>query len=281
VTGGLRLPAALEAEWRCEPAWLSALPRLVAECAEQWSLALERPVDTPHSLVVPARDLVLKLNAPSHFEADHEADALALWGGEGAVRLVDRDDERRALLIERCRPGRPLRGSGADERAVVTGLLTTLRSTVEPAQPFRLLADEAERWAVEVPAQYDRAGEPFERSLLELAVDVFESVDASAATLANQDLHGDNVLSATRAPWLVIDPKPLVGEPELNGVGPLRNAEDVASAQQWIDALAELGLDRRRLRAWGVAHALAWGWDERKGWSDWSVEAARTIAATR
>ena len=43
------------------------------------------------SLVVPAGDVVLKLNAPSHLEADHEADALAHWGGRGAVRLLARE----------------------------------------------------------------------------------------------------------------------------------------------------------------------------------------------
>ena len=68
-----------------------------------------QPFDTPRSLVVPAGGAVLKLNAPSHFEADHEADALACWDGRGAVRLLARDDERRALLLERCVPGRPAR----------------------------------------------------------------------------------------------------------------------------------------------------------------------------
>jgi hypothetical protein len=49
--------------------------------------------------------------------------------------------------------------------------------------------------------------------------------------------------------------------------------------RHWLDVLQELGLDRERMRAWSVAHALAWGWDERDGWSSGSVEAARVIAA--
>ncbi len=63
------------------------------------------------------------------------------------------------------------------------------------------------------------------------------------AWLVNQDLHGGNVLRAEREPWLVIDPKPLVGERELEASGLLRNADDVS---RWLDALAELGLDRER-----------------------------------
>src|SRR4029077_11125859 len=104
----VRLPHALVDTWSHEPAWLDALPRLVSECAEQWSLELEGPIDTPHSLVVPAGELVLKLNAPSHTDADTEADALQYWRGRGAVLLCARDRARGALLVERCVPGTEL-----------------------------------------------------------------------------------------------------------------------------------------------------------------------------
>jgi streptomycin 6-kinase len=255
---------------------LEALPQLAAECAERWGLALEEPVDTPISLVVPAGDAVLKLNAPSHFEADHEADALALWAGRGAVRLLARDDVRRALLLERCRPGTTLAEADVDAVPVVTALLPRLSLDVDGAHPFGLLADEAERWAVEVPRRYILHGRPFERRLLEQAVDVFRTADRRARRLVNQDLHGWNVLRAGREPWLAIDPKPLVGEPELDGVGLLRNSE---SPRRWLDALPELGLDRERLRGWGVAHTLAWGWYRDTGWLPAAIAAAQSIAA--
>lgn len=273
----LELPAALTREWAREAAWLADLPRLAAECAERWGLRLEEPFETPHSLVVPAGELVLKLNAPTHFEADHEADALALWGGVGAVELVARDDERRALLVERCRPGTHLDDSDGAE--VVAGLVLRLART-PPSHRFRLLADEAEGWLVEVPGRYDRAGTPFERSLLDAACATFATVDRGAGAFVNQDLHPGNVLAATREPWLVIDPKPLVGERELDAVGLLRNAarDGAGEVRRWLDALAELGLDRGRMREWGLAHALAWGTDSEGRWSDWSIEIARTIS---
>lgn len=275
----LELPAALTREWAREAAWLADLPRLAAECAERWGLRLEEPFETPYSLVVPAGELVLKLNAPTHFEADHEADALALWGGVGAVELVARDDERRALLVERCRPGTRLGESVADGVEVVTGLLSRLAHTVGESHPFHLLTDEAERWLAEVPARYERAGAPFERSLLDAACATFADVDPDARVLVNQDLHPDNILRATREPWLVIDPKPLVGERELNAVGLLRNVEGApAAVRRWLDGLAEIGLDRGRMRGWGLAHALAWGTDSEGRWSDWSIEIARTIS---
>ena len=52
----MELPARLVDQWRHDEAWLRALPLLVSECAEQWELTLEAPVDTPHSLVIPAGD---------------------------------------------------------------------------------------------------------------------------------------------------------------------------------------------------------------------------------
>ena len=276
----MRTPPALVAEWRCEPEWLDDLPRLAAECAAAWDLELEEPYETPHSLVVPAGESVLKLNAPSHFEADHEADALACWDGQGAVRLLARDDGRRALLLERCVPGTTLLGSCADETAVVLGLLEWLPHTAPSDHPFRLLTDEAGRWAEEVPERYERGGRPFERSLLDAAVEVFRSVDRGASRLVNQDLHAGNVLRSEREPWLVIDPKPLVGEREVDGVGPLRNSGlsgDAALVGRCLDALADLGMDRERLRGWGLAHALAWGFDHDR-WSTRAMEAARAIS---
>jgi streptomycin 6-kinase len=270
----VRVPASLRRTWAHEPQWLEALPGLVGACARDWGLALEEPIDTPHSLVVPAGGAVLKLNAQGHDEADREADALAAWDGDGAVRLLARDDERRALLLERCLPGTRLWDSDADETAVISALLPRLQVPAVGGHAFELLADWADRWVVSVPRRYAEAGEPFERSLLDAAVDVYRTVDRSATILVNQDLHGGNVLRAEREPWLVIDPKPLVGERELEASGLLRNA---GSVSRWLDVLADVGLDRERARGWGVAHNLAWAWDERRGWIDEHVQEARRI----
>jgi streptomycin 6-kinase len=274
----MQLPRTLVATWSHEQQWLDALPRLVAECARRWSLALEAPIETPYSLVVPAGDVVLKLIAPGDAEARHEGDALALWQGQGAVHLLGRDDERGALLIERCVPGTRLWDDAVDEIDVIGGLIRRLQVEMGEAEPVPLLTDEASRWAEEVPRWYADAGQPFERALLEAAVDVYRTVDRSARWLVNQDIHGANVLRAEREPWLVIDPKPLVGERELEASAPLRNTEEVS---RWLDALADLGFDRERARGWGVAHNLAWAWDERRGWLDVHVEEARRILNAR
>ncbi len=279
----IRVPAGLSEGWapRVRNGWLP-YPDSSPSARRSGDLALEAPFETPRSLVVPAGDVVLKLNAPSHDEADHEADALLAWAGRGAARLVARDDERRALLVERCLPGThlaaPASTSPPSSPSCSHGSRSRCRDRIHSGC-WRTRQTAGRRRS---PPAYGIGGRPFERSLLAFAVDVFVGVDRSAAFLVNQDLHGFNILRATREPWLAIDPKPLVGEREMDAVGLLRNAAfDGGSAlvRRWLDVLEECSLDRDRAHAWGVAHALAWGWTERDGWSARSIDAARAIHA--
>ncbi len=260
--------------WRGDPdgdAWLAALPTLVAECAERWALTLGSPwTNSVASLTMPAsRDgesLVLKIQFPDR-EGRHEAAALARWGGDGAVRLVDHDPDRRALLLERCLPGTPLT-TIHPERAldVVIGLLPRL--WVPAAAPFRSLADEAAELTRELVAHWERTGRIVDRRLIDAARSAFQELVPTQGpqVLVNQDLHADNVLRAEREPWLVIDPKPLAGEREFGVAAIVRGAElghDRRSVLRRLDRVsADLGLDRERVRGWTLAHTVAWGFDD-------------------
>jgi streptomycin 6-kinase len=240
-------------------AWQERLPRLVEECAEQWNLVLEEPFAGGFvSHVVPAGDVVLKIQWP-HRESEHEADALEQWDGEGAVRLLARDDARHALLLERCRPGTYLR-----ERAleVLTGLLPRLW---KPAgSPFRRLTEEVAWWASSIRDEWEEAGRPFEETLVDTAISTLQELAATQGeqVLLHQDLHPDNVLAAEREPWLVIDPKPLVGEREF-GLAPIIRSVELGHSEQDVvgrlDRLSsDLGLDRERARGWALGQAIAW-----------------------
>ena len=193
---------------------------------------------------------VLKIAEP-HWEALQEADALERWDGAGAVRLLERDDDRHALLLECCEPGKFLSGS-PDALDVLIGLLPRLWTN---ADGFHTLADEAERW-IEHDLQTARHGDLAVGLLRELAPSQGEQV------LVHQDLHGENVLAAQREPWLVIDPKPLAGEREF-AVAPIVRSFELGHSKH--DALyrldrlcADLGLDRERARGWTIAQTIAW-----------------------
>jgi streptomycin 6-kinase len=248
-------------------AWLAELPRLLEECAEQWSLRLEGPIGNGFaSLVVAAGDAVLKLQFP-HRESEYEADALRLWDGDGAVRLLAHDPERHALLIERARPGTQLTAVGQEPALdVFVDLLPRLWKPA--AEPFRPLAEEAAWWIDYLPQSWEHVGRPFERAFLDKVTGTLGELSATQGeqVLLNQDLHADNVLSAEREPWLVIDPKPLAGEREF-AVAPLVRGWELghskaATLRRFDRLTSELGLDRERAGGWAAGQAIAWGIDQ-------------------
>jgi streptomycin 6-kinase len=85
------------------------------------------------------------------------------------------------------------------------------------------------------------------------------------ASRFHQHLHGDNVLRAEREPWLVIDPKPLVGEREFSVAAIIRAHEFGHNRTATIERLNKLtgalGLDRERARLWALAQTLAWAFE--------------------
>jgi streptomycin 6-kinase len=266
-------------------AWLARLPLLVEECAERWSLRVGEPFPYAYaSLALPATlpdgvAAVLKLCYPDR-ESEHEADALARWGGEGAVRLLAHDRPRRALLLERAVPGTPLSDLEPDAALdVLAGLLPRLWTPAGP--PFRPLAEEAAWWSESLPAQWERAGRPFERPLLDAGLAALRELAPTQGeqVLLHQDLHAWNVLRAEREPWLAIDPKPLAGEREF-GLAPIvRGAELGGSARDVLHRLdrlsSELGLDRERARGWALGQTLAWAGGEAAARH---IETARVLA---
>lgn len=215
---------------------------------------------------------MLKVVVPDR-ESEHEGDALAFWGGRGAVRLLGADPDRHALLLERCAPGSRLDGG---DLATAAGVLRRLHRPAPVHGPFRSLVTEAARWQDMIPAAWERFGRPFERALVDRAVGLLGELAPTQReqVVVHQDLHAGNVLLCAERGWLAIDPKPLVGEREFDVVALARNAADPVRC---VDALsADLGLDRERARGWAYAHALAWGWDD-DGWLDGHVAVARAL----
>jgi streptomycin 6-kinase len=251
--------------------WLDRLPLLVDACARRWSLQIGLPFAGSYvSVVFPVEGAtgdpaVLKLQFPDR-ESEGEAAALRAWAGNGAVRLLAHDPDRRALLIERCVPGTPL--GVRDPREALDVLIDLVRElTIPPPSAIVELGDEAERWATSLPQHWERVGRPFSRRLLDAALEAMRGLATTQGppVLLHQDLHGDNVLRARRRPWLVIDPKPLAGERDFQAAPIVRSAElgsTARDAQYRLDRLCdELELDPERAMGWTVAQTLAWAFE--------------------
>ena len=220
--------------------------------------------------------VVLKLSFPEDKEFETEAEALRLFDGRGAVRLLELDLESGAMLLERCEPGAPLETVEDDEEAtlIAAGVLEELWRPVPPEHPFPSVADWA-RGFDRLRRRYAGGTGPMPGALVERAEALFaELISSQTETfLLHGDLHHGNILAAKRRPWLAIDPKGVVGEPAYdtaallhNPVELLREPDPGRLLRRRIDLLSErLDLDRERVRGWGLAQAVLaayWGLED-------------------
>jgi streptomycin 6-kinase len=212
------------AEWE---GWLARLPGAVSDAAGHWDLRIGAPFQPGGrtSWVAPARTVegrtvVVKVTWP-HFEAAHEADGLRIWNGRGAVELLDAithsGSDSKVLLLEACTPGIPLTAHPEDQQdVIIAGLLRRLWVTPPIGHPLRPLETMCAAWAAEFEERESRhrPASP-DSGLLRQGIEQLRllSADTDANVVLCTDLHAGNVLSSTRQPWLVIDPKPYVGDP--------------------------------------------------------------------
>jgi len=234
---------------------LSRLARIAHEVAAEWGVELAEPFTLArYSYVAPAgEDAVLKVTPPEDDESDEEAEALELWGGDGAVRMLRSDRSRRALMLERAQPGEDIAGLPEDvatEIAVDVG-----RKLWRPAaEPFRWIGDHVPRWLDADP-----------HVLTPLARELYASLDVGRVTLVHGDFHHHNLLGSARG-YLAIDPKPMLGEPEYDVPSflwnPLPYRMRLDLTERRLATFAAAGLDEARMRKWAVVRGAYLGADE-------------------
>ena len=110
-----------------------------------------------------------------------------------------------------------------------------------------------------MPRWLDNAGDHY---LVRQAKEIYATMHPGDTTLVHGDFHHHNLLSHGDR-WVVIDPKPMVGEPEFdvptflwNPIGHLPTRESV---EVWISAFAEAGLDANLLRKWAIVRGTYQG----------------------
>jgi streptomycin 6-kinase len=220
---------------------------------------------------------ILKLGMP-HMEGEHELQALRFWDGDPAVRLLEADEGLNAMLLERCEPGTVLRQLPEPEQdVVIAGLLRRLWRVPTAPHPFRPLAAMTAFWASETLADAPRWPDV---GLVQAGLRLFEELPRTAPTdvLLATDLHAGNVLRAQRESWLVIDPKPFVGDPAYDATQHLFNCEQRlrADPHATIRRFADLlEIDSERVRLWMFARAAA---ESRDTWDDETIALARMLA---
>jgi streptomycin 6-kinase len=266
-------------------AWLERLPETVRELESRWTLRLAPPFDSEEvscSWVAPAISAdgtraILKIGMP-HFEGAQEIAGLRFWDGDPTVRLLDSDTGVGAMLLERCDPGDALRTlPEPDQDVILAGLMRRLWR-VPPHGAFRPLSELVEHWSAETLAASAEWPDP---GLVREGLRLFAELPNTAArqALLATDLHAGNVLRAAREPWLVIDPKPFVGDPAYDATQHLFNCRGRLRSDPMglIDGFSDLlEVDAARVRLWTFARAAA---EPRDDWRNASaLSLARALA---
>src|SRR5699024_7366176 len=283
-------------------AWRERLPELVEGFLDRWSLTASAPFlpGGSSAWVAPVRgtdggELVLKV-AWAHDESRDEAAGMAAWQGHGSahVHRHERDGETAALLLDRVRPGIPLAElrTWPERDEVVAALARRLRRPpgelvgAAAAAGFRPLSGMCAWWADEAQQRAAMGPSPLPRELVEHGLELFRELPAQwdgEAVLLATDLHPGNVLSSTGAgiellgqSWVLIDPKPYVGDPHYDVLQHMFNDPDRLRDHPGAFAarMARLaGLDPARLRRWLFARGV-----QEAGVRAAAAEAARRLA---
>jgi len=325
-------------------AWLQALPSLLDEAARRWGLTIGEPFLLSYNYVCAAKsadgvDVVLKIGVPEP-ELTSEIEALRLYDGCGAARLIDADAEKGMLLEERLRPGTmllevrddaqameiaagvtPALAAGASVRSLwrpVPAPLHTLTGTRPPNfAELRKIGGTGggfirlEDWF----GAFKELCQRFGGNTGPLPRKIFETAEGLVADFFAEDeppvvLHGDfhhyNLLKAGDE-WKVIDPKGVIG-PRGYEVGPLLinpwsdpstgspvpavlaqagqalmrgpNVKQI-SERRFAILSEQLGMERSRIRGWGIAHAVlsaCWSLDEQGRGGEHAIHCAEVFA---
>jgi streptomycin 6-kinase len=201
------------------------------------------------------------------------------------VEVLDADPDAGIVILERLFPGENIHALSLenDDEAtrIAAGVMMKLWKPISaaPSNPAAQagIAGESDhsfptvaRWSRGLQRLRDANGGgtgPLPSYLVERAEATYRELLASAPppVLLHGDLHHDNILTATRSPYLAIDPKGVVGEPAYE-VGPLfynpqpelYRLPDLAKVLgRRLAILSEsLQIDRQRLFACAFAHSV-------------------------
>jgi streptomycin 6-kinase len=268
---------------------------LIEESSQRWELTDVQPVpNLSYNFVAFARqgqdDVILKIGVPNP-EFVSEMNALKLFNGEGTCQLLDCDEEKGFLLVERLKPGMMLSDlEDDDERTRIA--IQVMQKNWRPAPGSEKFV-RLENWFAELknirPTFKGETG-PYPKELLERVEAFLPELFAEEHQLIHGDFHHFNILSSERG-WLAIDPKGVIG-PAGYEVGPLMlnpwdNSMDgtrfEVRAKRRVDILGEgLGWEREKIIHWSLAHAVlsAW-WDYPAGDWEYSLRCAKIFSGLK
>ena len=247
---------------------LKRLPALLLKFEADWSIEIHTPFPNltfnyvaPVSLADGSK-AVFKAGVP-HPETLMEMKALKTWNGNGAVRLLNSNKEQGVMLLEKLEPGVSFWHRDSDEATLTCAdlLLQLWQAKPPEGRTLKSWTKALEHFHI----NYAELNCPLEWPLLDKAMQLRnELLKSNDKVLLHADLAHDNILSASRQPFLAIDPKGIVGPRGYDVASFLVNPEGFHEHDDLENRLERrlsmfsesLNLDKRELAAWGFMHCL-------------------------
>ncbi len=197
--------------------WLDDLPRTIAELEQKWSITVQNPFwNLSYNYVAPCvcadgSKAVLKIALPlDNPEILNEARYLHIARGDATAELYETDENRRAILLERLLPGENLKAvCRENEIKAVEIAIPILKALLKEPQENHSFGT-LDEWFGNF---FESASNPdFPREHQNKTRKIYEQLSRSSKKyLIHGDFHHENILSASRKAFLVIDPKGIIG----------------------------------------------------------------------
>ena len=257
--------------------WLDNLPVIISALEKSWSINAGKHFKNlsynyvANAKLADGKSAVLKIGLPlKDVEIFGEAAYLEALDGRGAARLFRFDRERQAALMERLAPGANLKSAcKKDQGTAVAITIRVLKRILRPVPKSPNDFIQLDDW---FDGLKRAAGTKFPQDYARHALDYYAqlSSDAKNIYLLHGDIHHDNILSATREPFLVIDPKGIIGHVGYDIGVFLNNHKDWLEWNTRLEhkldkAVAEFAnafeLEQVVIRKWAYCQmVLSWWW---------------------
>jgi streptomycin 6-kinase len=247
--------------------WCDTAPKIANEILELWNLSIYSSISgSTCSLILlcnthDSHKVVLKLPYIDN-ENEFEASALAHYSGQGAVKLIAYEKNSGAMLLEYVISGIPLFNHGDTYEAlkILCEKLFELRCLPPVGLHLRTVYDWAQELLLEV-TQSKNFHLAIVRTLSTVVGYLMGTTTGEILFMVNRDPHCFNVLSSDREPWLLIDPKPILGESSFEGaqvlLGSINTNDSGKSICNILDIIAPFfGYNSSRILCWAFLRAM-------------------------
>lgn len=262
--------------------WMASLADSLAVFEEQWGIEIGPPFRAGSAAYVVSvttaggAPAVLKLAMPDGLDGNgkfaQELQAVRLGQGRGYADLLQFDEGRRAMLLERL--NRPIHDVGLPIEAQIDAIAATVRlGWQRPEDPslWRTGAEQAESLEESIGATWDLLGRPCPEPAVRLAQEYARrrraAFDEDTAVAIHGDAHPWNVLESSSGGFKLIDPDGMWSEPAHDLAIPLRHWNDELLAgepstmlRSWCARLQEsTGVDAQAIWEWAHAERVSTG----------------------